>query len=109
MKKNKVDVIWGRPRISKVGEASGFGQKKPVAAAEPERACSARERSGEAHHRRDRRAARACCRGIEPDGKLIWTYFEAMKPKRMPKSLLVVGSAPSASNSHPSIARWART
>ncbi len=30
--------------------------------------------------------------GLEPDGKLIWTYFEAMVPERMPKSLLVVGS-----------------
>jgi dihydrolipoamide dehydrogenase len=30
--------------------------------------------------------------GLEPDGKLIWTYFEAMVPDRMPKSLLVVGS-----------------
>ena len=30
--------------------------------------------------------------GLEPDGKLVWTYFEAMVPKAMPKSLLVVGS-----------------
>ena len=30
--------------------------------------------------------------GLEPDKKLIWTYFEAMLPERMPKSLLVVGS-----------------
>jgi dihydrolipoamide dehydrogenase len=30
--------------------------------------------------------------GLEPDGKLIWTYKEAMVPDRMPKSLLVIGS-----------------
>jgi dihydrolipoamide dehydrogenase len=30
--------------------------------------------------------------GLEPDGKLIWTYKEAMVPAMMPKSLLVVGS-----------------
>jgi dihydrolipoamide dehydrogenase len=30
--------------------------------------------------------------GLEPDKKLVWTYFEAMVPERMPKSLLVVGS-----------------
>ena len=30
--------------------------------------------------------------GLEPDEKLVWTYFEAMVPERMPKSLLVVGS-----------------
>jgi len=29
---------------------------------------------------------------LEPDGKLIWTYREAMTPPEMPKSLLVVGS-----------------
>jgi dihydrolipoamide dehydrogenase len=30
--------------------------------------------------------------GLEPDKKLVWTYFEAMVPERMPKSLLVIGS-----------------
>nr|WP_319389077.1 dihydrolipoyl dehydrogenase [uncultured Cohaesibacter sp.] len=30
--------------------------------------------------------------GLEPDGQLIWTYFNALKPDIMPKSLLVVGS-----------------
>lgn len=30
--------------------------------------------------------------GIEPDGKLIWTYFDAMVPDELPRSLLVIGS-----------------
>ncbi|MFT8420571.1 MAG: dihydrolipoyl dehydrogenase [Gluconacetobacter sp.] len=30
--------------------------------------------------------------GLEPDGKLIWSYREAMVPTEMPKSLLVIGS-----------------
>ena len=30
--------------------------------------------------------------GLEADGRLIWTYREAMVPKSMPKSLLVIGS-----------------
>ena len=30
--------------------------------------------------------------GLEPEGKLIWTYKEAMVPTSMPKSLLVIGS-----------------
>lgn len=30
--------------------------------------------------------------GLEPDGKLVWTYKEAMVPEKMPKKLLVVGS-----------------
>lgn len=30
--------------------------------------------------------------GIEADGKLIWSYREAMVPPKMPRSLLVIGS-----------------
>jgi dihydrolipoamide dehydrogenase len=30
--------------------------------------------------------------GMEPDGKLVWSYKEAMTPDEMPKSILVVGS-----------------
>jgi dihydrolipoamide dehydrogenase len=30
--------------------------------------------------------------GIEPDGRLVWTYFEAMVPETLPDSLLVIGS-----------------
>jgi dihydrolipoamide dehydrogenase len=30
--------------------------------------------------------------GLEGDGKLVWTYREAMVPPAMPKSLLVIGS-----------------
>jgi len=30
--------------------------------------------------------------GLEPDGKLVWTYKEAMVPAELPGSLLVVGS-----------------
>jgi dihydrolipoamide dehydrogenase len=30
--------------------------------------------------------------GLEPDGKLVWMYKEAMVPDTMPKSVLVVGS-----------------
>lgn len=30
--------------------------------------------------------------GIAPDGEHIWTYFEALRPKLLPKSLLIIGS-----------------
>jgi dihydrolipoamide dehydrogenase len=30
--------------------------------------------------------------GLEPDGEQVWTYREALVPKRAPKSLVVVGS-----------------
>lgn len=30
--------------------------------------------------------------GYEPDGDLVWTYKEAMTPKELPKSIVIVGS-----------------
>ncbi|WP_010507947.1 dihydrolipoyl dehydrogenase [Komagataeibacter europaeus] len=30
--------------------------------------------------------------GLEPDGRLVWSYREAMVPKELPRSLLVIGS-----------------
>lgn len=30
--------------------------------------------------------------GLEPDGKQVWTYMEALVPKEVPKSMLVIGS-----------------
>ncbi|GAN85681.1 dihydrolipoyl dehydrogenase [Komagataeibacter intermedius] len=30
--------------------------------------------------------------GLEPDGKLVWSYREAMVPTELPRSLLVIGS-----------------
>jgi dihydrolipoamide dehydrogenase len=30
--------------------------------------------------------------GLEPDGKQVWTYMEALVPTEVPKSLLVIGS-----------------
>ena len=30
--------------------------------------------------------------GLEPDGKLVWTYFNALDPDIMPKKLLIIGS-----------------
>lgn len=30
--------------------------------------------------------------GLEPDGKQVWTYMEALVPNEVPKSLLVIGS-----------------
>ena len=94
MKKNKIDVIWGEASI----DAPGKVTVKPATKSVQGRRCRRRKaRSGRARTRQSTSSsrpapARACCPGIEPDGKLIWTYFEAMVPKAMPKSLLVMGS-----------------
>jgi dihydrolipoamide dehydrogenase len=86
MKKNKVDMIWGTATIPAVGKISVVAADNP-----PKGALGAGEYS--AKHIIVATGARPrVLPGIEPDNKLIWTYFEAMVPEKMPKSLLVVGS-----------------
>ena len=99
MKKNKVDVIWGEAKITRAGkggvvEVAVGTMRKP--AVEPQNPVP-KTRLGEgvysARHVIVATGARPrVLPGIEPDGERIWTYFEAMKPKTMPKSLLVMGS-----------------
>src|SRR5216683_350602 len=80
LKKHKVTVIdgegallgKGKLGVSKGGKPIGEYQAKHIIIA-----TGARARS---------------LPGLEPDGKLVWTYKEAMIPEKMPKSLLVVGS-----------------
>ncbi|WP_029005178.1 dihydrolipoyl dehydrogenase [Azorhizobium doebereinerae] len=86
MKKNKIDVIWGTATITAPG-------KIKVEAAEnaPKGALGAGEYQGK-HIIVSTGARPRALPGLEPDKKLIWTYFEAMVPEKMPKSLLVMGS-----------------
>lgn len=80
LKKNKVQVIDGRAVLTGKGTVSVSKDGKDVGAFQADHiilATGARPRA---------------LPGMEPDGKLIWTYFEAMVPETMPKSMLVVGS-----------------
>src|SRR6476620_5392574 len=87
MRKNKVTVIWGEATI----DAPGKVTVKAVVTQAPKGALAAG--SYQAKHIIIATGARPrMLPGLEPDKKLIWTYFEAMAPERMPKSLLVVGS-----------------
>lgn len=87
MKKNKVSVIWGAASIDAPGKITV--KKSDVEA--PKGALG--EGSYQAKHIIIATGARPrVLPGLEPDKKLIWTYFEAMVPEKMPKSLLVVGS-----------------
>src|SRR5207237_5644042 len=87
MKKNKISVIWGEGTIEAVGKVA----VKPSKIEAPKGALG--PGSYQAKHVIIATGARPrVLPGLEPDKKLIWTYFEAMAPERMPKSLLVVGS-----------------
>ncbi|MEP4475652.1 MAG: FAD-dependent oxidoreductase, partial [Lentilitoribacter sp.] len=94
MKKNKVDVIWGEAKLKKPGEVVVSKPSKP--AYEPQNPIPKGilpEGTYTAKHIIVATGARPrALPGIEPDGKLIWTYFESMVPKEMPKSIVVMGS-----------------
>ncbi|MDB5558831.1 MAG: lpd, partial [Enterovirga sp.] len=94
MKKNKIDVIWGEASIEaapKGGSPGKVSVKETKRATPPKGALGAG--SYTAKHIVVATGARPrALPGIEPDKKLIWTYYEAMVPERMPKSLLVMGS-----------------
>jgi dihydrolipoamide dehydrogenase len=94
LKKNKVDVIWGEAQLTKPGEVRVGKPSKP--AHQPQAALPKGilgEGTYQAKHIIVATGARPrVLPGLEPDGKLIWTYFEAMMPDAIPKSLIVVGS-----------------
>ncbi len=80
LKKNKVAVFDGAGKLAGRGTVAVEKDGKPVATLAARHivlATGARARQ---------------LPGIEADGKLIWTYKEAMVPAAMPKSLLVIGS-----------------
>jgi dihydrolipoamide dehydrogenase len=80
MRKNKVTVFDGHGRLAGKGKVGVSRDGKPVAELAAKHiilATGARAR---------------VLPGIEPDGKLIWTYREAMVPAAMPKKLIVIGS-----------------
>ncbi|UYO51936.1 dihydrolipoyl dehydrogenase [Rhodopseudomonas palustris] len=87
MKKNKISIIWGQATIDAPGKLTVTASKTeaPKGALPPG--------SYQAKHIIVATGARPrVLPGLEPDKKLVWTYFEAMVPEVVPKSLLVVGS-----------------
>ena len=80
LKKNKITVIDGFAKLAGNGKLDVSKNDKKIATLTAKHiilATGARPRQ---------------IPGIEVDGKLIWSYFEAMVPVEMPKSLLVIGS-----------------
>ncbi len=94
MKKNKIDTIWGEAVLTAPGEIKVGKPTKP--AVQPQGPIP-KNALGEGTYRAKNIIIATGARprvlpGIEPDGDRIWTYFEAMKPAAMPKSLVVMGS-----------------
>ncbi|MDH5556216.1 MAG: dihydrolipoyl dehydrogenase [Alphaproteobacteria bacterium] len=80
LKKNKVTVVDGEGRLAGAGKLDVTKDGKKVA-------------SLTAKHIILATGARArALPGLEPDGKFVWSYMEALVPDVMPKSLLVIGS-----------------
>jgi len=91
MKKNKVSVIWGEATIDAPGKVTVKASDAQRKTEPPKGALG--PGSYQAKHIIVATGARPrVLPGLEPDGKLIWTYFEAMVAPKVPKSLLVIGS-----------------
>lgn len=102
LKKHKIDVIWGEARITVAPTPergiSGTIRVSPTGRSTDTLHMSAPKSAlgaGEYQARHFVIATGARPRPIPeivPDGERIWTYFEALNPPALPKSLLVVGS-----------------
>ncbi|MEI8274855.1 MAG: dihydrolipoyl dehydrogenase [Hyphomicrobiales bacterium] len=87
LKKNKVTLIWGEATIDAPGKITVKASKTEAPNG------SSGPGAYTAKHIIVATGARPrVLPGLEPDKKIVWTYFEAMNPDKMPKSLLVVGS-----------------
>ncbi len=92
LKKNGVDVIWGEARLEGAGALDVKAASKTPTSVLPPKDALGPGRYGVRHVILATGARPRTLPGLEPDGRLIWTYFEAMLPRALPKSLLVVGS-----------------
>ena len=77
LKKNKVTVFDGYGKLLGNGKVGVDGKKETLSAKHIIIATGAKAR---------------VIPGMEPDGKLVWTYREAMVPTDMPQSMIIVGS-----------------
>ena len=94
LKKNKVQIIWGEAKLSKPGEVVVSETKKPAVQPQnpPPKGTMGAGTYTAKHIILATGARPRVLPGLEHDGKLVWSYFEAMVSAEMPKSLLVIGS-----------------
>ncbi|MDE2465443.1 MAG: FAD-dependent oxidoreductase, partial [Alphaproteobacteria bacterium] len=79
MKKHKISVISGEAKLAGAAKVTVTkdGSSRSISGKNIVIATGARART---------------LNGLEPDGKLVWTYREALVPPSFPKKLLVIGS-----------------
>ena len=87
LKKNGVDVIWGAAHLDAPGQVTVTASE--VAA--PRGALGPGTYTAP-HVIVATGASPRLLAGLEPDGHLVWTYMHALRPVRVPASLIVVGS-----------------
>ena len=94
LKKNKVDVVFGEAKLLDAGAIEVSASAKPpvLPQAPPPKGALGPGRYQARHIIIATGARPHVLKGLEPDGERIWTYFEAMKPQRLPTSLLIVGA-----------------
>jgi dihydrolipoamide dehydrogenase len=94
LKKNKVQIIWGEAKLTRPGEVVVTAPGQPARQPQPSPPRGALgPGTYQARHIIIATGARPrALPGLEPDGRLVWSYFEAMLPQALPKSLLVIGS-----------------
>ncbi len=93
LKKNGVDVIWGAARFESPGKLIvEAAAKTDKVVTSPARDALGPGRYNARHIILATGARPRTLPGLAPDRRLIWTYFEAMVPSELPKSLLIVGS-----------------
>ncbi len=94
LKKNKIDVIFGQALLKGAGTVEVSPAQK--AAVTPQAPIPKGALGPGVYNAKNIIIATGArprvLPGMEPDGQLIWTYFDALKPQALPKSLLVVGA-----------------
>ncbi|WP_282610982.1 dihydrolipoyl dehydrogenase [Pelagibius sp. Alg239-R121] len=94
LKKNKVDIIWGEAKLLAPGKVAVAASTKT--AVEPSHPAPRQTKGYGTYSAKGTIIATGArprvLPGLEPDGEIVMTYFEAMVPKTAPESLLVVGS-----------------
>lgn len=87
LKKNGVDLIWGSARLAGQGTVDVTASDEPV----PRGALGAGQYKA-AHIILATGASPRALPGLEPDGRLVWTYMQALRPDAVPERLVIVGS-----------------